>query len=404
MTRRLVMFTDCYPYSNADEWKRFELEVFAERFDEIHVASRLALTDAPDPLVPAKVNILPPVFAKGGQSRASDLAALALLARQPGLFDSGLSRGRLGYLRSSLRDVGAVLASDTWRRHVAPLLSGSHLYFFWGRGYADILPFLTRDQQAASLVRMHRYDLYPETNGGYMPFHASIVRAAGKLAPISEDGVSDLSRRFPDQAQKIECLRLGTNPATMGPRRKDGVLKLVSCAHAKPVKRLHLIAEALAHATVPVHWTHIGDGPELARLRDMAKTLPDRVTVDLPGAMLPRDVPVKYQTEPYDLFLNVSESEGVPVSIMEAMAAGIPALATDVGGTRELVTRDTGILVAAETQPAELWQRLAGFAAQDDALTEAMRTASAALVAARYDIRANARRVADAILQLPVAA
>ena len=38
-----------------------------------------------------------------------------------------------------------------------------------------------------------------------------------------------------------------------------------------------------------------------------------------------------------DLFINVSSSEGIPVSIMEAMSFGIPVIATDAGGTNEIV-------------------------------------------------------------------
>lgn len=45
------------------------------------------------------------------------------------------------------------------------------------------------------------------------------------------------------------------------------------------------------------------------------------------------------------MFINVSESEGIPVSIMEALSAGIPILATDVGGTSEAVQDEVGYLL-----------------------------------------------------------
>jgi len=45
------------------------------------------------------------------------------------------------------------------------------------------------------------------------------------------------------------------------------------------------------------------------------------------------------------LFINVSETEGIPVSIMEAQSAGIPVLATNVGGTSEIVDQENGFLV-----------------------------------------------------------
>lgn len=398
------MFTDAYPYARADEWKRFELEVFSDYFDEIHLVPLWARVAEPDPQLPSNIDLLPASFGIGeNRVGARSLAALAGLAAHPSLYDVGLSARRARALVGAWADVQLLMKTETYTRRVAPLLAGSHLYFFWGRGYADILPLLPPQQQAASLVRMHRYDLYPEVGGGYIPFHSAIVRKAGLVAPISEDGVQSLKRRFPAEAGHIRCLRLGTVPKPLGPYADDGVLKLVSCAHAVPVKRLHLIAEALAHADRPVRWRHIGDGPELQRLRDIAATLPANVTVELPGAILPSEVPEHYQSHPYDLFLNVSASEGVPVSIMEAMSAGIPTLATDVGGTRELVTPATGRLLPEDATPALLWQTIDAFAAQPKAQIMKLRTASHELVRDRYDIRANARLVAEAIRSLPVA-
>lgn len=44
-----------------------------------------------------------------------------------------------------------------------------------------------------------------------------------------------------------------------------------------------------------------------------------------------------YKENPATVFVNLSASEGVPVAIMEAISMGLPVIATDVGGTREIV-------------------------------------------------------------------
>ena len=71
-----------------------------------------------------------------------------------------------------------------------------------------------------------------------------------------------------------------------------------------------------------------------------------------------------YQHTPVDLFVNTSSSEGLPVSIMEAFSFGIPAVATNVGGTSEMVrTGETGRLLPADLSPETLATALREMAA-----------------------------------------
>jgi len=52
-----------------------------------------------------------------------------------------------------------------------------------------------------------------------------------------------------------------------------------------------------------------------------------------------------YKNEPIDGFINVSTTEGLPVAMMEAISFGIPIIGTDVGGVKEIVTEETGLLI-----------------------------------------------------------
>ena len=53
-----------------------------------------------------------------------------------------------------------------------------------------------------------------------------------------------------------------------------------------------------------------------------------------------------YRTQPFHYFINLSASEGLPVSMMEAASCGIPIIGTDVGGVREIIEEgQTGFLV-----------------------------------------------------------
>ena len=70
------------------------------------------------------------------------------------------------------------------------------------------------------------------------------------------------------------------------------------------------------------------------------------VRIILAGRMSNGEVLHYYETHSFDVFVNVSTNEGVPVSIMEAISYNIPAVATDVGATSEVVTPNSGVLVS----------------------------------------------------------
>jgi glycosyltransferase involved in cell wall biosynthesis len=72
------------------------------------------------------------------------------------------------------------------------------------------------------------------------------------------------------------------------------------------------------------------------------------------GQVAHEDVLKWFEENSADVFVNVSSSEGLPVSIMEAFSYGIPAIATAVGGMPEIVTEDCGVLLEPDFKPEEL--------------------------------------------------
>jgi glycosyltransferase involved in cell wall biosynthesis len=113
--------------------------------------------------------------------------------------------------------------------------------------------------------------------------------------------------------------------------------------------------------------------------------------------MDPSAVPRFYSNNPVDLFLNVSESEGIPVSIMEAMAAGIPVIATDVGGSAEIVDDSVGTIVPADTTAESLAKSIATFRDIPRARSLEMREACRRRIERDYDQSRNAKAVAEVL-------
>lgn len=130
---------------------------------------------------------------------------------------------------------------------------------------------------------------------------------------------------------------------------------IVSCSDLIPLKRVGMIADALMRCDKPVSWFHFGDGELRAGLEERCRALPDNVKARFMG-FTPNDGIQKFYSENHiDAFLNVSESEGIPVSIMEAQSYGLPVIATDVGGTRELVHNgENGVLLKIDFSGDEL--------------------------------------------------
>jgi glycosyltransferase involved in cell wall biosynthesis len=101
----------------------------------------------------------------------------------------------------------------------------------------------------------------------------------------------------------------------------------------------------LARRGVPVELTLAGDGPERARLERRAAQLGIQHRVTFAGAVANDRVADLYAAA--DVFCTSSFAEGLPTVLMEAMAMGLPVVATRINGIPELVEDGvTGLLVS----------------------------------------------------------
>ena len=190
------------------------------------------------------------------------------------------------------------------------------------------------------IARAHGYDLYDDQPGnGYMPWKRARIGLLDRVFTASLHGADSLCGRFPGLKEKISCSRIGSSDLGVRPYRCESSLRIVSCAHMTPVKRIGTLIRVLSQIRdVPVSWTHIGSGPEEQALKALAaEALPGNVRVTWAGACSHEEVINMYRTQDFDLFVSVSASEGLPVSMMESLSCGIPIIATAVGGVPEIV-------------------------------------------------------------------
>ncbi len=235
--------------------------------------------------------------------------------------------------------------------------SSTTLYSFWMSydGYAAAL-CKHKHPGMRCVIRGHAYDIDAERiplNPYFMK--KRIADEADGLYFISETAKQQYLEYMQGKVkeEKLHVLAMGSGGEPVetyreAPLYTQGVFRVVSCAQVIPIKQVEMMVEALQNwKGMPLCWTHIGGGEgleDLRRLADFKLGPKENVICELLGQMKAEKIHHLYETRPFDVFVNTSQKEGVPISIMEAMRHGTPVIAPAVGGIPELVTPEVGWL------------------------------------------------------------
>lgn len=215
-------------------------------------------------------------------------------------------------------------------------------YSYWMSFQAYAAVRLKRKYPNSKAVsRCHRFDLYENRNADqYIPMRKYILENLNTVFSISNDGKRYIEERYKGINKNVVVSRLGTNDygASLDSFERTP-LKIISCSRVVPLKRVFRIVDALSKIKdAEIEWTHFGDGTQYHELKEYAAAkLGSNIKTSFPGDISNVELMQQYRNQEFHLFLNVSESEGLPVSIMEAISFGIPIIATNVGGTAEIV-------------------------------------------------------------------
>jgi glycosyltransferase involved in cell wall biosynthesis len=216
-----------------------------------------------------------------------------------------------------------------------------------------------------------------------------LARRADALIVPSRAVAGVLTSRLGFPAGRIHVIPNGVAPAGAVPTSGD-LVGTVSVLH--PVKGLDVFLRAaarLAERRPELRFGLYGAGPEGPTLERLAASLGLDGRLEAPG-----HVPAAEALSRLRVFVLSSYMENAPMALLEAMAAGVPVVATAVGGVPEIVSEDTAQLVPPGDEAA-----LAGAVARlldDPELAREQAAAARRVVEERFPATANA----DATLAL----
>ena len=323
---------------------------------------------------------------------------------RPGEFADQVQGGRVVVLNADRSrrpfDVHAVLRLRALLRHQEGVVLHSHNAAAWQYGVLGCLGQRVRHIHSEHGSNPHKAGVANRIR------NACLWRLTDKVVAVAESTAQDLARKQGIPVSRIRVVPNGVAASVPrdSPGRHGGRPSIVEeepiaggsgsvptarmiigsvgrLAHVKGYDRLiHAFAQL---ATPSASLILVGEGPEREALEALAASLGIAARVIFAG----------YQSEPglylgaMDLFVLPSRSEGVSLSLLEAMAAGVPVAATDVGANREVLDDGRCGLLLPDDEAA--WADLLTSALSDPQGAALRCRAAAARVKARYSLGAT---------------
>ncbi len=235
------------------------------------------------------------------------------------------------------------------------------------------------------------------------------VRSARFVRVIAERNRRHLAANTQLDARELQLIHLGVEvpPSPLAARDTDRPLQIVCIARLDPIKGLDDLLASLAIVRdhgLAFHCDIAGNGPLLEHLRGSLTKLNLVALVTLRGLVEHHMILEELRAGRYDVLVlpsleleGLGQHEGIPIALMEAMAATVPCIATATGCIPELIDSNTGLLVEQRNPDAIAGAlvRIAG----DRAFARELGNAARERIAADFNVEKTTRALYDLICE-----
>lgn len=193
----------------------------------------------------------------------------------------------------------------------------------------------------------------------------ALVVPSSTLEEVAKKGWHQPESRVVRIANGIDVERYGgaaSRKRLKGLNRREGEIVVGTLAALRPVKNIPLLVRAVADAGDNVRLAVVGEGPERDNIVAEAERSGIADRLSLTGFYKnPREI-----IGNFDIFALSSDSEQAPISLIEAMAAGLPVAATSVGDVADMVSAANRPYIVAAGDQAALARAIAELAGDAD--------------------------------------
>lgn len=232
------------------------------------------------------------------------------------------------------------------------------IYSYWFYNGAYAASILKKKKIVNKIIsRAHGYDIFLER--GPQLFKKQILKELDVLIPACYNSELYLKNLYTEFSDKIKYSHLGIHQKfNINLKNNKERNIIISCSNIIELKRINLLIESLQHLNnKKICWIHIGSGKEEEKIKNLAKEKLKNITFKFLGQLPNKNVLNFYKENIENILcmVHLSKTEGgTPVSMMEVQSFGIPIIATNVGGIKEIVNKDTGILLSANPEIKEI--------------------------------------------------